>query len=46
MKTMSFPSMSIPIQGIDEVRLPRMVRVRQTFSRSHIDDAAVPMRAW
>lgn len=44
MKTMSFPSMSIPIQGIDEVRLPRMVRVRQTFSRSHIDDVAAHLR--
>lgn len=45
MKMMSFPSMSIPIQGIDDVILPRMVRVRQTFSRDRIEDVASHLRA-
>jgi len=45
MKMMSFPSMTIPIQGIDEVSLPRMVRVRQTFSRDRIEDVASHLRA-
>lgn len=45
MKMMSFPSMTIPIQGINEVSLPRMVRVRQTFSRDRIEDVASHLRA-
>lgn len=45
MKTIDFPSMRIPIQGLDEVVLPRMVRVRQTFSGDRIDDIAAHLHA-
>lgn len=45
MKTIDFPSMRIPIQGIDEVSIPCMVRVRQTFSRERIEDVASHLRA-
>lgn len=45
MKKIDFPSMHIPIQGLDEVIVPRMVRVRQAYARDHIDDVAGHLRA-
>ena len=45
MKKIDFPSMHIPIQGLDEVIVPRMVRVRQVYARDHIDDVAGHLRA-
>ncbi len=44
-KTITFPSMHIPIQGLDEVPLPRMVRVRQTYASDQIEDLAAHLRA-
>ena len=34
----SFPEISLPIQGIDEVVLPRMVRIRQIYADDRIED--------
>ena len=38
MKMIDFPEMSFPIQGIDEVKIPRMVRIRQNYSRDRVED--------
>ena len=38
MKMIDFPEMSFPIQGIDEVKIPRMVRIRQNYSRNRVED--------
>ena len=33
-----FPSVTFPIQGLEEVVLPRMVRVRQLYAKDRIED--------
>lgn len=33
-----FPEIHFPIQGIEEVKLPRMVRVRQLYARDKVDN--------
>ena len=38
MKFIEFPEIHFPIQGIDEIRLPRMVRVKQVFAEDKIED--------
>ena len=45
MQMIEFPPIRIPVQGLDEVELPRMVRVRQEFDRTHIPDVAAHLRA-
>ena len=38
MQKISFPEIRIPIQGLYEVRLPQMVRIRQNYSDDRIAD--------
>ena len=38
MKFIDFPDISFPIQGIEEVQMPKMVRVRQNFDKDEIAD--------
>ncbi|MBQ1415404.1 MAG: DUF2088 domain-containing protein, partial [Lachnospiraceae bacterium] len=38
MITISFPEVHFPVQGLDEVTIPKMVRVRQHFDRDRIFD--------
>jgi len=38
MLNITFPPVHFPIQGIEEVKLPRMVRVRQEYSRKKVED--------
>ena len=38
MKMIDFPEISFPVQGLEEVKLPRMVRVRQLYARDRIED--------
>ena len=38
MKMIDFPEISFPIQGLEEVTLPRMVRVRQLYASDRIED--------
>ena len=38
MKMIDFPEISFPIQGLEEVTLPRMARVRQLYARDRIED--------
>ena len=38
MKFIEFPEISFPIQGIEEIEIPRMVRVRQLFADDKIED--------
>ena len=38
MKMIDFPEIQFPIQGIDEVKIPRMVRVRQIYADDRIED--------
>ena len=38
MKFIDFPEISFPIQGIEEVQMPKMVRVRQNFDKDEIAD--------
>ena len=38
MITIDFPEVHIPIQGLDEVTLPKMVRIRQSYDRKRIED--------
>lgn len=38
MKFIDFPEISFPIQGIEEVQVPKMVRVRQNFDKDEIAD--------
>jgi len=33
-----FSEISFPIQGLEEVTLPRMARVRQLYARDRIED--------
>lgn len=38
MKFINFPEIHFPIQGIEEVKIPRMVRVKQLYDDSKIED--------
>lgn len=38
MKNINFPEISFPIQGIDSVPMPQMVRIRQKFEDDKIED--------
>lgn len=38
MLNITFPPVHFPIQGIEEVKLPRMVRVRQEYSRKKVEN--------
>ena len=38
MKFIDFPEISFPIQGIEDVHIPKMVRVRQNFDKDEIID--------
>lgn len=40
-----FPEVSFPIQGLDEVILPRMVRVRQLYAKDRIEDIPAHLKA-
>ena len=44
MKMIDFPEISFPIQGLEEVTLPRMVRVRQHYSHDRIEDIPAHLR--
>ena len=39
-----FPSVTFPIQGLEEVVLPRMVRVRQLYAKDRIEDIPAHLR--
>ncbi len=41
----SFPEVHFPIQGLDEVILPKMVRVRQLYEKDRIGDIPAHLRA-
>ena len=38
MHTIHFPDIPVPIQGLDDVVLPKMVRIRQNYARDRIED--------
>ena len=38
MKNINFPEISFPIQGINSVPMPQMVRIRQKFEDDKIED--------
>lgn len=38
MKFIDFPEIHFPIQGLEDIKIPRMVRVRQNFDKTKIDD--------
>lgn len=38
MHTIVFPDIPVPIQGLDDVVLPKMVRVRQNYAKDRIED--------
>ena len=40
-----FPEISFPIQGLEEVTLPRMARVRQLYARDRIEDISAHLKA-
>lgn len=40
-----FPEISFPIQGLDAVTIPRMVRVRQRYASDRIEDIPAHLRA-
>ena len=40
-----FPSVSFPIQGLEEVVIPRMVRVRQLYAKDRIEDIPAHLKA-
>lgn len=40
-----FPPMHVKVEGLDQVRLPRMVKARQVFDSAHIGDVAAHIRA-
>jgi hypothetical protein len=39
-----FPEITIPVQGLDKVYLPKMVTVRQRYDPEHIEDVAAHVR--
>ncbi|MBQ9008052.1 MAG: DUF2088 domain-containing protein [Clostridia bacterium] len=44
MKMIHFPEIQFPIQGLDEVQIPRMVRVRQNYASDRVDDIPARLR--
>lgn len=44
MKRISFPEIHFPIQGIDEVKIPKMVRIRQIYENDRIGDIAANLK--
>lgn len=44
MKFIDFPRISFPIQGIDEVKIPKMVRVKQIFEDDKIENPSEYLR--
>ena len=38
MKFIDFPEIHFPIQGIEEIQIPKMVRVRQIYENDEIQD--------
>ena len=44
MKMIDFPEIHFPIQGLDEVTLPRMARVRQLYASDRIEDIPAHLR--
>ena len=45
MKMIDFPEISFPIQGLEEVTLPRMARVRQLYAPDRIEDIPAHLNA-
>ena len=45
MINIDFPEVNFPIQGLDQVILPRMVRVRQLYDKDRIEDIPAHLRA-
>ena len=45
MQFIDFPPMHVKVEGLDRVRLPRMVKVRQVFDSARIDDVSAHIRA-
>ena len=44
MKMIDFPEIHFPIQGLDEVKLPRMARVRQLYAADKIADILAALK--
>ena len=44
MQFIEFPPIHVKVEGLDQVRLPRMVKVRQKFDPARIDDVAAHIR--
>ena len=40
----NFPEVQFPIQGMDEVVLPKMVRIRQFYDNTKIEDIPAYLR--
>lgn len=40
MRFIDFPEVHFPVQGIEEIRIPRMLRVRQKFADDRLEDPA------
>lgn len=38
MKFIDFPEIHFPVQGLDEIEIPRMVRIKQTFENDRIEN--------
>ena len=38
MKMIDFPGIQFPIQGLEQVRIPKMVRIRELYEDDHISD--------
>ena len=38
MKMIDFPEIHFPIQGLDQVRIPKMYRIRELYESDHIPD--------
>lgn len=45
MEKISFPEINFPIQGIEDVRLPKMVRIRQIYGNDRIKDIPAHLRS-
>ena len=45
MQFIEFPTMHVKVEGLDQVRIPRMVKARQVFDPARIDDVAAHIRA-
>ena len=45
MKKISFPEINFPIQGIEDVKLPKMVRIRQIYGNDRITDIPAHLRS-